>query len=624
MCIKIIDLFRKKLIWLPVMTVFFVFITISAAYNNPNQSPASGYDYYEDPTGSLGLSEILPIFSNQPVPHNTSGSFLFGNSQSTFWIRIPLKELTPEAREGSLFIYNPTVARAVLYLPVKNGDTTSYQSLPSGWLSGAAKADEHFVYPAFMLNRNTDFSQDAYLELSSPFTQNYTLELLSPLQTAQTKEGLLLLNGLLFGIFFAVALLNLFTFFELKERVYLDYFFYILIMAIYQGCLLGIYNVFVPEYAPILMGNTIFFSLLTMLMSIVFFRSFFSTKHLFPTYEKWANGLIAAVFSGIVLPLFLPSSLVNLYAHSLSLIGGLSMLYMSISAFYHGFRQARFFIIGWLFVLIGVSISFCRNAGWIANTVVTMNITFVAMAINSIFLSTALIQRVKLLMREKEAALKQSYEAEELAQSRELAFLQAQIKPHFLFNTLNIIASLCRIDPVKARKLLLDLSEYLHHSFDFYPDQKLVSFSTELDGVRAFVRIEQARFPNTLEVIYDLDEQTLPMIPPLTLQPLVENAIIHGIRKKNVGGTIVLRSDWTGDGYRFFVEDDGVGMTDQQIKNALAEEWHPDKGVGLSNIHKRLLALYGQGLIISSTPGVKTSVSFWIKKEINNDHRHPH
>ena len=596
------------------MTVFVILITISTAYGNPSQSAAIGYDYYEDPTRTLELNQILPVFAEQSRSPNITGSFLFGNSQSTFWIRIPLKELTAEEREGSLFIYNPTVARAVLYLPVKNGDAISYQSLTSGWLSGAAKADDHFVYPAFTLNRNTDFNQYAYLELYSPFTQNYTLELLSPLQTAQTKEGLLLLNGLLFGIFFAVALLNLFTFFELKERVYLDYSFYILIMAIYQGCLLGIYNVFVPDYTVFLMGNTILFSLLTMLMSIVFFRSFFSTRWLFPTYEKWAKGLMVAVLAGVILLLFLPSALANLYAHSLSVVGGLALLTMAIGAFRHGFQQARFFIVGWLFVIIGVGISFCRNAGWIANNVVTMNITFVAMAINSIFLSTALIQRVKLLMREKEAALKHSYEAEELAQSRELAFLQAQIKPHFLFNALNIIASLCRIDPLKARKLLLDLSEYLHHSFDFYPDQKLVPLTTELNGVRAFVRIEQARFPDTLEVIYDLDEQNLPMIPPLTLQPLVENAIIHGIRKKSANGTIVLRTTWTGDGFRFFVEDNGIGMTDKQINDALSNEWHPGKGVGLSNIHKRLTAMYGQGLMFTSIPGEKTSVSFWIKK----------
>ncbi|MEA4804768.1 7TM diverse intracellular signaling domain-containing protein [Acetobacterium wieringae] len=616
MRIKLNRLFKKKsmLLSVIVLTAFLVFLTSCPVNGSPSQSSVIGYDYYEDTTGTLSFSELPSIFSDQPTKHNPTGSFLFGNSRSTFWIRIPLKELTSAEREGTLFIYNPTVAKAILYLPVKNGATTSYETLSSGWLFGVHKQDDHFVYPTFTLNQNTDFSQDAYLQLSSPFTQNYSLELLSPLQTAQTKDGLLLLNGLLFGIFLAVALLNLFTFFELTERVYLDYFFYILIMSIYQGCLLGIYNVFVPDYAPFLMPNTIFFSLLTMLMSIVFFRSFFSTKVLFPAYEKWAKGLMTAVFVGIILPLFSPSSVVNLYAHSLSVIGGLSLLSMAIGAFRRGFHQARFFIIGWLFVIIGVGISFCRNAGWIANTVVTINITFVAMAINSIFLSTALIQRVKQLMNEKEAALKQSYEAEELAQSRELAFLQAQIKPHFLFNALNIIASLCRIDPVKARKLLLDLSEYLHHSFDFYPDQKLVPLSTELNGVQAFVRIEQARFPDSLEVIYDLDDRNLPMIPPLTLQPLVENAILHGIRKKSTCGTIILRTVWTGDGFRFFVEDDGVGMTAEQVDDALLSEWHPGKGVGLSNIHKRLLAMYGQGLLITSVPGEKTSVSFWIKK----------
>ena len=123
-------------------------------------------------------------------------------------------------------------------------------------------------------------------------------------------------------------------------------------------------------------------------------------------------------------------------------------------------------------------------------------ITFIAVTIQSILLSTALVQTVKLLMTENEAAIKQYYEAKEKAKSHELAFLQAQIKPHFLYNTLNVIISLCRIDHEKARELLLDFSDYLHHNFDFYPEQKLVFLENEIDYVKAYVRIEQVRFPN--------------------------------------------------------------------------------------------------------------------------------
>lgn len=617
---KIKKLFKQNIILLLVVTLIFflIFFAIKHAEKNNNHPNKITYDYYEDTTGGLALTDIQMIFSETTVSQNTTGFFMFGNSKSTYWIRIPLKELSPAEREARLFIYNPTVAKAVLYLPVQNGDMTSYEARPSGWFFIGEQQDDHFVYPAFSWDSNTNFNQDAYLELFSPFTQNYTLDLLPQQEADQTKQALLSLYGVLFGIFFAVAIHNLFIFLELREAANLYYFFYVLIMAVYQGCLLGIYNVFAPDYAAFFMSNTLLFSLLNMLMAILFFRSFFRTKWLFPTYEKWAKGLLTAVFIGAVFVLIAPSTLVNLYAHSLSLIGGLSILFMAIGAFRKNYSQARFFIVGWLFIIVGVGISFCRNAGWISNNVVSLNIIFLAMALNSLFLSTALVQRVKLLMAEKEVALKNYYEAAELAKSRELAFLQAQIKPHFLYNTLNIIASLCRIDPLKARELLLDLGEYLHHSFDFYPDQQLVPLETELNGVRAFVRIEQARFPNKLRVCYELAEINHLMIPPLILQPLVENAILHGIRKKGSCGTVMIRTTREHDAIVFAVVDDGIGMTTEQITEALSHEWHEGKGVGLSNIHKRLTALYGQGLTIKSIPEEKTEISFRIGKRESN------
>jgi sensor histidine kinase YesM len=94
----------------------------------------------------------------------------------------------------------------------------------------------------------------------------------------------------------------------------------------------------------------------------------------------------------------------------------------------------------------------------------------------------------------------------------------------------------------------------------------------------------------------------------------VENAILHGIRKKGSCGTVIIRTTQEHDAIVFAVVDDGIGMTTEQIKEALSHEWHEGKGVGLSNIHKRLTALYGQGLTIISIPEEKTEISFRIGK----------
>ena len=98
--------------------------------------------------------------------------------------------------------------------------------------------------------------------------------------------------------------------------------------------------------------------------------------------------------------------------------------------------------------------------------------------------------------------------------------MQAQIKPHFLYNALNAIAYICRIDAERARELVLDLSSYLRHSFDFRNLAKYITFDEELEFIQAYVKIEQARFEDKLKVEYELENTGELKLPPLILQPL--------------------------------------------------------------------------------------------------------
>ncbi len=145
------------------------------------------------------------------------------------------------------------------------------------------------------------------------------------------------------------------------------------------------------------------------------------------------------------------------------------------------------------------------------------------------------------LKEDKDNAMMMYKVAEKASISNESAFLQAQIKPHFLYNTLNVIAALCKMEPEKARDLILDFSEYLHHSFDFKNLETFIPFEEELEFVQAYVRIEQTRFKDSINVIYEIDDTEGLRLPPLLLQPLVENAIRHGIRKKETSGTVLVR-----------------------------------------------------------------------------------
>ena len=196
------------------------------------------------------------------------------------------------------------------------------------------------------------------------------------------------------------------------------------------------------------------------------------------------------------------------------------------------------------------------------------------------------------------------YQKELLSQS-EIKALQAQIQPHFLFNALNTIVSFCRTDPNQARELLLKLSYYLRSSFknqeDFIPLEK------EIQLVEAYLSIEQARFSERLKVEYDIEPNMNIAIPPLILQPIVENAVKHGLLPKSEGGTVKISAYSENKEAIIKIKDDGVGMSKDQVQ-CLLDTRCKKEGVGVSNVNNRLQSIYGHKLEIDSDLGHGTTV----------------
>lgn len=193
--------------------------------------------------------------------------------------------------------------------------------------------------------------------------------------------------------------------------------------------------------------------------------------------------------------------------------------------------------------------------------------------------------------------------------AKETAFLQAQIKPHFLYNALNTISSFCYTSPAKAGELLSALGTFLRSLFDHSNFSTFITIEKELKLVSAYAAIEKARFGDLLEVSYNIDPCSLDYcILPFSIQPIVENAIHHGIMKNAQGGNVTVNI-WLAK-ERLFIEvvDNGVGLSLLQI-SSIEDANHKSQGVGLTNINQRLLSFYGTKLVISSTVG-QTSVSF--------------
>ncbi|MCT4605102.1 MAG: ATP-binding protein [Marinisporobacter sp.] len=188
----------------------------------------------------------------------------------------------------------------------------------------------------------------------------------------------------------------------------------------------------------------------------------------------------------------------------------------------------------------------------------------------------------------------------------EMAFLQAQIKPHFLYNALNTIVSFCHTDPEKAAELITELSNYLRSSFDFSNMDKFVRIEKEMEFVHSYLAIENARFEEKINCYYDVDSIHF-MMPTLILQPIVENAVKHGILKKEEGGNIKISIKENDNFIHIKVEDDGVGIPKDKLI-AILDENFIGKSVGLRNVNKRLERIYGYGIEIESEVEKGTTV----------------
>jgi two-component system LytT family sensor kinase len=189
-----------------------------------------------------------------------------------------------------------------------------------------------------------------------------------------------------------------------------------------------------------------------------------------------------------------------------------------------------------------------------------------------------------------------------LMQAR-LEALTSQINPHFLFNTLNSVSTLIRVNPEQARAMLMRLSRIMRGRLR--AQDHFAPLRDELAFVEDYLSIETVRFGDKLRVLKQIDPATLDMpIPSMLLQPLIENSIKHGLAGKVGGGTVTLRARRSEGRLSLEVEDDGVGIPEAELSTIL------NKGIGVANVKERLKVLYGQDyrMLIDSQPGRGTRI----------------
>jgi two-component system LytT family sensor kinase len=196
----------------------------------------------------------------------------------------------------------------------------------------------------------------------------------------------------------------------------------------------------------------------------------------------------------------------------------------------------------------------------------------------------------------------------------ELRALRAQISPHFVYNSLAAIASFVRTDPERARELLLEFADFTRYAFR--RGGEFTTLADELTNIERYLVLERARFGERLQVRLVIAPEVLAVaIPFLSVQPLVENAVRHGLESKEGTGRVTLTAQDLGSQALIAVEDDGVGSDPEVVRRVLAGDAEGDS-VGLGNVDSRLRQVFGDdsGLVVETAPGAGTRVSFRVPK----------
>lgn len=370
----------------------------------------------------------------------------------------------------------------------------------------------------------------------------------------------------------------------------------------------GIYILDVPDvffWHENLPANTAMLCLSQILSS--FFLSLFATNCL--TGRKKKIGAIGqAVLGVITFAVMILSAFdvvrifdVRFYWYLTYAIEVVLLCVLGIREVSRASKGIRIVLISVLISMLCVLVEFITGALAICGSLYLSKIVFGAMLIIVIsFGINAIISNYKISMRTKEM--------ETELKDKSIAVMISQIQPHFLYNSLNSIAELCVVDPKRAEKATINFSRYLRGNMGALNEKKPIEFEDELSHLNHYIELEKLRYGDDLQFEYDIREREF-TLPALTVQPLVENAVNHGIRYHKMKGRVKIASYSDEDNYYVSIEDDGVGFE--------PEKYMEDgrKHVGIANVKYRLEVLCGGSIDIKSVKGEGSIVTIRIPKE---------
>jgi len=271
------------------------------------------------------------------------------------------------------------------------------------------------------------------------------------------------------------------------------------------------------------------------------------------------------------------------------------ILYKLINAIKYRVPHAMSITVAYILLYCGIIVDTCY-----ANSVFVLNMSMYLPLTFCIFLIIIVVIYAKQNAKMQSAAI----EAENLRlkiRESETDLMLSQIKPHFIFNSLTAILALIRTDPKQAEQTVKNFSKYLRTNMTSIESKAPIPFEQELKHVKIYVDLELVRFQNRINVIYDIKTQNF-KIPPLTIQPLVENSIRHGICKKKDGGTVIIRTYEASNYIVIEIQDNGIGFDTDILTH------ENSNSLGIKNVQFRLSHIINANLTITSQKGNGTFI----------------
>lgn len=546
------------------------------------------YPEFEEKTGNYILTEVPHVWNDCEVDGKSVAGFGYGT------YRIHVKNAVPGQEIG--IRVSPMSTSYNMYI--------DDELLASSGIVGTSKemAEAEYRIQAFSFVPESD-SFDIILQVS-----NYTYArggFWYALQFGEA-ENIISIDKFIFyrdiflcGGFFALLLITLGVYLlRSKEKAY-PYFIIIIVTIIGRIVIYGSYllsYIDIPNQVPIFVRidylGVIWFSTSYILLIDTQFKGFVS--------KKLCNILLCISGLFTLLICFLPTLQVTYLTYAMQ-IYSFSIIFLSFGTIaYLVYKRQKYsimsFIPSCIVVVCGLHDVFLQN-----NTISRSATEYspYAFMIFIIFFNIIIASRYSDTLLENERRITEIKEVRAREQATEMKFLKSQIKPHFINNTLNAIISTSRVDPDKSRELLLEFSHYLRYCYDFEELDEFETLEKELNLVKSYVRIEKTRFEDRFTVAFDIGkeiDQKQIMIPPLFIQPLVENAITHGVRNVD-RGKIIIYCMIDNDEIVIGVKDNGIGFIEGAKEKLLSDE-RKTTGVGIFNINMRLTRLYGKGLFI--------------------------